>query len=89
MANRIAVAFWRTQPQGEAFLAELERLASRATAALPDPTPQGENPVTYFGGNYQELGRDPLKYGYYQFRFMADALRDRNNLDFGTIVAQD
>ena len=86
-ANRIAVGFWRTQPEGEAFLAELERLATRAAANLPDPTPQGEDPVAFFGANYQTLGRDPLKYGYYQFRFMADALRDRKNLDFGKLIS--
>ncbi len=87
MANRIAVAFWRTQPEGECFLAELERLAAQAAANLPDPTPAGESPIAYFGANYQTLGRDPLKYGYYQFRFMADALRDRSQLDFARIVS--
>ncbi len=88
MANRIAVAFWRTQPDGERFLAELERLAVRAVARLSDPTPAGEDPVAYFGANYQALGRDPLKYGFYQFRFMADALRERSQLDWTSLVAE-
>ena len=61
MANRLAVAFWRTQPGGEALLDELERLAGRAAANLPDPTPAGEDPVAYFGANYERLGPDPLK----------------------------
>jgi hypothetical protein len=87
MANRLAVAFWRTQPDGEAFLAELEGLAARAAANLPDPTPAGEDPVAYFGANYERLGPDPLKYGYYQFRFMRDAIRDRAQLDFARMVA--
>ena len=86
-ANRFAVAFWRTQPGGEAFLAELERLATRAAANLQDPTPPGEDPVAYFGANYQALGREPLKYGYYQFRFMRDALRERARLDFARMVS--
>jgi hypothetical protein len=89
VANRLAVAFWRTQPGGEVFLTELERLAERAAANLPDPTPAGEDAVTYFGANYQALGRDPLKYGYYQFRFMRDALRDRAQLDFARMIAGD
>ena len=88
VANRLAVAFWRTQPEGERFLAELERLATRAAEVLPDPTPTGEDPVAYFGANYQTLGRDPLKYGYYQFRFMRDALRDRSELDFAQMVKE-
>ncbi|MDF1505707.1 hypothetical protein [Roseisolibacter sp. H3M3-2] len=86
-ANRLAVAFWRTQPGGEAFLAELERLAERAAANLPDPTPAGQDAVAYFGANYQALGAEPLKYGYYQFRFMRDALRDRATLDFARMTA--
>lgn len=87
MANRFAVAFWRTQPGGERLLEELERLAARAAANLPDPTPSGEDAAAYFGANYQMLGRDPLKYGYYQFRFMHEAIRDRANRDFATIAA--
>ncbi len=87
-ANRLAVAFWRTQPDGERFLADVERLVTGAAAALPDPTPTGQDPVAYFGANYQTLGADPLKYGYYQFRFMRDALRARGSLDFATLVAK-
>ena len=85
-ANRIAVAFWRTQPGGERFLAELERLTAGAAAALTDPTPAGEDAIAYFGANYQTLGADPLKYGYYQFRFMRDAVRDRAQLSFADMV---
>lgn len=86
-ANRLAVAFWRTQPGGEPFLAELERLAARAAANVPDPTPPGEDPVAYFGAHYKTLGGDPIKYGYYQFHFMHDALRDRARLDFARMIA--
>jgi hypothetical protein len=85
-ANRLAVAFWRTQPEGERFLAELERLFSVGADAVPNPTPPGEDPVAYFGANYQALGADPLKYGYYQFRFMRDAVRDRSQLHFAEMV---
>ena len=86
-ANRLAVAFWRTQPGGEAFLASLERMADVAASNLPDPTPVGQDPVAYFGANYQTLGRNPLQYGYYQFTFMRDALRARHSLDFARLVA--
>jgi predicted amidohydrolase YtcJ len=86
-ANRVAVAFWRTQPDGEAFLAELERMLVGIVGRIPDPTPAGQDPVAYFGANYQELGRDPMKYGYYQFRFVLDAVRERSTLDLDTILA--
>ncbi|MGM9481396.1 hypothetical protein ACS5PN_09420 [Roseateles sp. NT4] len=87
-ANRLAVAFWRTQPGGERYLAQLEKLAADAAAHLPNPTPAGEDPVAYFGANYRALAREPLKYGYYQFQFMAEALRDRRQLDFAQMVKQ-
>jgi hypothetical protein len=85
-ANRIAVAFWRSQPGGEAFLAEFERILERVVARIPDPTPAGEDPVAFFGANYQELGKDPMKYGYYQFRFVLDALRERARLDLDAVL---
>ena len=85
-ANRLAVAFWKTQPGGAALLAELERMAAAAADNLPDPTPPGQDPVAYFGANYQALGADPLKYGHYQFRFMRDALRARDTLDFASLA---
>ncbi len=87
-ANRLAVAFWRTQPNGEEFLAELQVLAENAYKALPDPTPPGHDAADFFGQNYQELGADPIKYGYYQFKFMADALRDRSQLNFDRMVSR-
>lgn len=85
-ANRLAVAFFRTQPEGERFLAELEGLAARAAASVPDPTPAGDSPARYFDANYDALGHDPYKYGYYQFRFMRDALRERTQLDLARMV---
>lgn len=86
-ANRIAVAFWRAQPDGEAFLAELERMLVGIVSRIPDPTPAGQDPVEFFGASYQELGRDPMKYGYFQFRFVLDAVRERSRLDLATIMA--
>ena len=48
----------------------------------------GEDPVACFGANYRALGRESLKYGYYQFRFTAEALRDRRQLDFAAMVGR-
>ncbi|MBA2670735.1 MAG: hypothetical protein H0U67_10220 [Gemmatimonadetes bacterium] len=85
-ANRLAVAFWRTQPDGEAFLSEMERMLVGLVQRIPDPTPPGEDPVTYFGANYRTLAQAPMKYGYYQFRFVLEALRERKTLELPTLV---
>jgi hypothetical protein len=87
IANRIAVAFWRTQPDGEAFLAELERMLAGIVARVPDPTPPGEDPVAFFGANYRALAEDGVGYGYFQFRFMRDAIRDRAQLNLADMAA--
>jgi hypothetical protein len=86
-ANRIAVAFWRTAPDGEAFLAEVETLLERCVATTPDPTPPGEDAAAFFNANYRELGRDPVRYAFYQFRFMLDAVRERDGLHLSDWVA--
>lgn len=80
MANRIAVAFWRMQPDGEAFLAELERMLVDIVGRVPDPTPPDEDPVAFFGANYRALAEDGIGYGYFQFRFMHNTIRDRTQL---------
>jgi hypothetical protein len=86
-ANRIAVAFWRTAPDGEAFLAEVETLLERCVATTPDPTPPGEDAAAFFNANYRELGRDPVRYAFYQFRCMVDAVRERDGLNLSDWVA--
>jgi hypothetical protein len=34
---------------------------------LENPVPQGQDMVTFFSKNYEELTQDPYKYGYFQF----------------------
>ena len=60
-------------------------IAADSLAASVTPLPAA---AAYFGTHYQELGADPMKYGYYQFRFMADALRMREQLDFAKMAAR-
>lgn len=85
-ANGIAVAFWRTQPGGEALLAELERMLVGIVERTRDPTPAGEDPVAFFGANYRALAEDGVGYGYFQFRFMQSAIRDRARLELADMV---
>lgn len=88
-ANQVAVAFWMTQPGGEAFLEALEPMFQVAVDQLPDPTPPGEDPVEFFNRNYVELGPDPMRYGYYQFRMMLDAVQQRSTLTLDGLIPGD
>jgi hypothetical protein len=81
-ANDLAVAFWAGNPANGARLAALERILAEVIARVPDPTPPGMTPRDYFNTRYDELGQDPMKYGYFQFRFVLDSLRRRSALRF-------
>jgi hypothetical protein len=67
-ANDLAVAFWAADPANEERLAALETLLSEVVARVPDPTPAGMTQREYFNTRYDELGQDPMRYGYFQFR---------------------
>ena len=44
---------------------------------LPNPAPQGEDPINYFNEHYQELGSNPYKYGYYQFTQFVEIYKNK------------
>lgn len=85
-ANRIAVAYWMTTPDGDAFLGEIEDLLNPILAQMPNPVPAGSSPEAYFNGHYAQLGENPMAYGWFQFRFVLDALAQRHQLQFPELV---
>lgn len=85
-ANRIAVAYWMTTPGGDAYLAEMEGLLTPILARMPNPVPDGSRHDEYFNAHYAELGSNPMAYGWFQFRFVLDAIAQRNQLRFPKVV---
>lgn len=72
-ANRVAIAFWRGEPDGgAAFEGRLENY-NRFLDALPHPVPDGEQPRAWFEKHYEELGSNPAAYGWFQGLFMREA----------------
>ena len=55
---------------------------------LPSPVPAGANAQQHFERNYQALSEDPNAYGWYQFKWMADAWTARDTLDFSAVLAE-
>jgi len=88
MANDLAVAFHMETDHGEERLLALAGLLGQALTRLPDPTPLGESPAAFFNANYRELAVDPGRYGYYQFRFILDAIDRRADLEFSIEVSR-
>ena len=85
-ANEFAVAFWLTQPGVKSRLDRIARTARNIQQALPNPVPPGQDAKRYFNEHYDELGRNPPAYGYYQLKFVSDALAARKRLKFDSMV---
>lgn len=87
-ANRVAVAFWLTQPGGEARLSKLMDVVRVVQGNLPNPVPVGEDRVAFFQKNYAALGANPAAYGWYQFQMFLDAWALKDQKDFKTLLAE-
>ncbi|MFZ2988578.1 ImmA/IrrE family metallo-endopeptidase [Ideonella sp.] len=81
-ANRFMVAFWNTQPRAREQLDRCGEVWQALATRMPSPVPAGTTPEAHFIKNYQALSEDPMAYGWYQFKWMADAWRERDTLTF-------
>lgn len=86
-ANRIAVAFWATQPDQADRLPLRVANFNRFLEGLPSPVPEGEDAHAYFVSNYERLGSDAAAYGWYQGAFLRTAWAERDTRDFCGWVA--
>lgn len=86
LANRMAIAFWSLEPEGEAKIADRVANFTGFLNALPNPVPSGQDPRTYFQENYAALGRDPAAYGWFQGAFMTEAWKQKDTDDFCSLV---
>ncbi len=78
-ANKVAVAFWLEQGM-EKELKEFVIETTKVMKLLGSPAPEGADEKKFFNENYQILGQDPTKYGYYQFLLYKEAFDQRANL---------
>ncbi|MBI5631767.1 MAG: hypothetical protein HY921_12890 [Elusimicrobia bacterium] len=81
-ANDAAVAFLMTEPEGPGRLTELESLLQTASKQWPPIPADPQEADSYFNKNYDELTKDPARYGAYQLRYLLDSLARRNSLRF-------
>lgn len=84
-ANDLAVAYWKEADYE--FIDVLTKHVDHMLDVLPSPVPEGEDEAEYFNTNYAELGKDPKSYGYYQFKFVYNALQ--RNASFHEILVED
>ena len=84
-ANTIGILYWRATGRTKE-LRQCYRYAKKMVARLPNPVPNGKDPVQYFNDNYEALGRDPNLYGYFQFAQFVRIYEDSSLPDFNGFV---
>ena len=80
-ANIVAILYWRNENRNEE-LQHCYTYAKKMMAQLPNPVPDGEDPIEYFNNNYDQLGANPYKYGYYQFAQIVEIFEDKTLPNF-------
>ena len=85
VANTIAILYWRKIHRSEE-LNQCYQYAKKIIKQLPDPVPQGEDPIKYFNEHYAELGADPYKYGYFQFAQFVKIYEDKSLTSFDDFI---
>jgi len=85
LANQIAIAYWQ-EAGYEKELQKCYQYALKFTKQLPNPVPKGEDPLKFFNTNYDELSKDPFKYGYYQFKQFVEIYENRKTLHLDDLL---
>lgn len=86
MANRFMVAWWASQPQARARLDRIGATWDALWNRLESPVPAGADPIEHLQRNYWRIANNPDAYGWYQYRWMALAWRDRDRLSLAETV---
>jgi hypothetical protein len=86
-ANTVAILYWRKVKRTKE-LRQCYRYAKQMVRQLPNPVPQGLDPIKYFNEHYQELGADPYKYGYYQFAQFVEIYENKKSTDFDEFISE-
>lgn len=85
-ANQFAIAFANLKPGSENSREKtVEQFAFLRT--LPSPVPAGQDERAYFNAHYWTMStQDPVAYNWYQGRFMQEAWKRRDKMDFCQLV---
>ena len=84
-ANIVGILYWRKANRNKE-LEQCYQYAKHIVAQLKNPVPDGEDPVKYFNEHYAELGRDPYKYGYFQFAQFVKIYEDKSLQQFDSFI---
>ncbi|MCH4886311.1 hypothetical protein EZV73_01965 [Acidaminobacter sp. JC074] len=76
--NDIAVAYWREiEPD---FIDEFEVFIDLALEYFESPVPEGQDDRTFLNDNYGDIVSDASRYGYFQMKFIKNAMTKEETL---------
>lgn len=87
-ANEITVFYLESFDEGVQFLDYISPKVDSLVAFLDNPVPEGISEEEYFNENYSQLGLDPYAYGYFQFKFVQNALQKRGEITLEEIISR-
>lgn len=88
LANRLMVAWCHAQPGQRERLDRIGRTWEALYEKLPSPLPAGAQPRAWFEREYDKLTENPDAYGWFQYRWMAQAWQDRHTLTLAEAAAE-
>jgi hypothetical protein len=80
-ANEFAVAFFLSQKGFQSKLDYIEQSLPEVLGRLPEIDFGSLSEEEYFNLNYTQLGRNPYAYGYFQFKFILDILKNNEDIN--------
>lgn len=86
-ANELAVVYWKSKGK-QKELQQCYELAKKVLQKLKNPIPENEDAKKYMTAHYNELLKDPYKYGYIQFSQIVQVLEDKSLPNFETYIAK-
>lgn len=86
-ANEFAVLYWRSVGR-QKELKQCYEMAKLVLTKLKNPIPENVEPKKYMTEHYEELVKDPYKYGYIQFSQIVKVMEDKSLPNFDSYVKE-
>lgn len=87
-ANEITIAYLEYFDEGRQFLDYISPKVDSLVSYLDNPVPEGVSEKDYFNDNYNDLALDADAYGYFQFKFVQNALLNRGEITMEEVVSR-
>lgn len=88
-ANEFAIAFLISKRENQEKIKFIEKSLQEVLDILPIIDFENMTEEEYFNVNYSKLGTNPNAYGYFQFKFILDILKTKDNININSYLSND